>query len=184
VGVRISAGRFKGRALPAAGGARPAPGRLKTSLFSVLADRLEGAHVLDVCAGVGALGLEALSRGAASVVLVERDARAVRALLAWLADAGVGAEARVLRRDALRGALPPGPFDLVFLDPPFALWADEGLARDLLGRALTVLARGGLLVVKLPGRQEIPADSRLATRARREVGSVAWALLEAASAAD
>lgn len=176
--MRIAAGRFKGRPLPSARSARPVPGRLKTSLFSVLAPRLEGAHVLDVCAGVGGLGLEALSRGAAQVLLLDRDQGAVRALNAWIQRAGVGRAARARRRDALRGSLPEGPFDLVFLDPPFAFWEGSGTAR-LLARSVERLAPDGLLVLKLPGKMDLPEDPRWRVLRHTHVASTAYALLAA-----
>jgi 16S rRNA (guanine966-N2)-methyltransferase len=179
--MRIEAGRFKGRQLPRARAARPIPGRLRRSLFGVLAPRLEGARVLDLFAGVGGMGLEALSRGAAEVVLVDHDGAAVAALQQFLETVGAADEGRALRRDALGGALPAGPFDLVFLDPPFALW--EGpQGHDLLARAVAVLAPDGLLALKIPARQVLPADGRWQEQRRREVGSVAWALVAAARA--
>lgn len=177
--MRIAAGRFKGRPLPAARAARPVPGRLKTSLFSVLGPRLDGARVLDLCAGTGGLGLEALSRGARDVLLLERDPGAVRALNAWIARAGAAGQARARRRDALRGGLPEGPFDLVFLDPPFAFWSGAGVSR-LLARGVGRLAPGGLLVVKLPGKTDLPADPRWRVVRHTRVASVAYALLAAA----
>ena len=155
--------------------------RLRRSLFSVLEPALSGARVLDVFAGVGALGLEALSRGAASVVLVEHDARAAAALERWILDAGVCDEAHVRRLDALRAAWPPGPFDLVFLDPPFALWGGAEGWR-LLDLALGVLAPGGRLVLKVPARLGFPEGRAWRLLRRRSAGDSAWALLAPAAA--
>src|SRR5262245_62407471 len=105
--MRIGAGRFRNAVLPKAGpDVRPVPSRLRQSLFTVLLPRLEGARVLDLCAGVGGLGLEALSRGAASVVLVEKDVPTVRALERWIAQHRVGGEARAIRADATFGEWP------------------------------------------------------------------------------
>src|SRR5687767_4108448 len=155
--MRILAGRFKGRALPVVGDARPAGSRLRTSLFSVLAPVLAGARVLDVCAGAGSLGLEALSRGAGHVTLLDADLRAAAALAAWLEKVGAKDEVRALRADALRHPWPAGPFDVVFLDPPFPFWQDDRAAR-LLASARMAVAPDGRAVVKLPARHALPDD--------------------------
>jgi 16S rRNA (guanine966-N2)-methyltransferase len=117
--MRVVAGEFKGRRLHAPRGARtrPTADRVREALFSMLGD-VSGARVLDLYAGSGALGIEALSRGAGSAVFVERDRQALAALQRNL-DA-VGAHADVRRQDALRFlAHPEGSFDLVFCDPPY-----------------------------------------------------------------
>jgi 16S rRNA (guanine966-N2)-methyltransferase len=117
--VRIVAGEFKGRRLHAPRGARtrPTADRVREALFSMLGD-VTGLRALDLYAGSGALGIEALSRGAASAVFVERDRQALDALLRNL-DA-VGATAEVRRQDVARFlARPEGTFDLVFCDPPY-----------------------------------------------------------------
>lgn len=175
--MRISAGRFKGRRLPAVGAARPVGGRLKTSLFSVLAADLKGARVLDLCAGVGGFGLEALSRGAREVLLLDSDALAVKALRDWIEAAGASTEARAERRDVLRGKLPEGPFDVVFLDPPYALWEGEQVTQ-LIERGLACTAPKGLLVLKIPERMDLPEDPRWRLLRRTAVASAAYALLE------
>jgi len=117
--VRVIAGEFKGRRLHTARGSRtrPTADRVREALFSMLGD-VSGARVADLYAGSGALGIEALSRGAESAVFVERDQRALAALRRNL-DA-VGADAEVRRQDVLRFlASPEGTFDLVFCDPPY-----------------------------------------------------------------
>jgi 16S rRNA (guanine966-N2)-methyltransferase len=117
--VRVVAGEFKGRRLVAPRGTRtrPTADRVREALFSMLGD-VSGARVLDLYAGSGALGIEALSRGAGSAVFVERDQAALTALRRNL-DA-VGAEAEVRRQDVSRFlARPEGTFDLVFCDPPY-----------------------------------------------------------------
>ncbi len=117
--MRVVAGRFKGRRLTAPRGTRtrPTADRVREALFSMLGD-LDGARVLDLYAGSGALGIEALSRGAATAVFVERDPQAVAAIERNLAPLGV--EATVARADALRWlARVEGEFDLVFCDPPY-----------------------------------------------------------------
>jgi 16S rRNA (guanine966-N2)-methyltransferase len=118
--VRVVAGEFRGRRLSAPRGAstRPTADRVREALFSILGE-VSGARVLDLYAGSGALGIEALSRGAASALFVERDPRAVAAIRANLEATGAS-EATVRRADALRElARGGGPYDLVFLDPPY-----------------------------------------------------------------
>jgi len=117
--VRVVAGEFKGRRLAAPRGARtrPTADRVREALFSMLGD-VGGARVLDLYAGSGALGIEALSRGAASAVFVERDPQAVAAIERNLAPLDV--EAAVQRADVVRWlARAEGPYDLVFCDPPY-----------------------------------------------------------------
>ncbi len=171
--MRIAAGRFKGRNLPPARAARPVPGRLRTSLFNALSVELQGASVLDLCAGVGGLGLEALSRGAAHVTLVDRDPGAVQALAAWIEQAGAEDAAEAVRADVLRDALPPGFYDIVLADPPFAFWEDERGA-TLVARALGALAPDGLLVLKIPAALPFEVDQGAQIERRREMGSVAY----------
>ena len=117
--MRVVAGEFKGRRLVAPRGTRtrPTADRVREAVFSMLGD-VSGARVLDLYAGSGALGIEALSRGAESALFVERDQRAVAALGRNLE--AVGADADVRRQDVLRFlARPEGTFDLVFCDPPY-----------------------------------------------------------------
>jgi 16S rRNA (guanine966-N2)-methyltransferase len=117
--VRVVAGEYKGRRLRMPRGAptRPTADRVREALFSMLGD-VTGARVLDLYAGSGALGIEALSRGAASAVFVERDARAAAAIQANLDT--VGAEAEVSRQDALAFVRRDRrSYDLVFCDPPY-----------------------------------------------------------------
>jgi 16S rRNA (guanine966-N2)-methyltransferase len=135
---RVIAGTAKGTRLLAPGeGTRPFGDRVKQTLFAILEPDLRGATVLDLFAGSGAGGIEALSRGAARAVFVERDRTAVRVITENLARTRVSERGAVVRSDALaylaeRGAA-DGPFDLVLLDPPYA-------AADLLESALARLA--------------------------------------------
>lgn len=141
--MRIVAGKFKGRRLsaPAGRATRPTADRVREALFSILGP-LDGQRVLDLFAGSGALGIEALSRGAAAAVFVDSDQRAVAAIRRNL-DA-LGAEAAVHRRDALaflRGQR-DGSFDLVFLDPPYSFASElAGALSELLPAALAEGAR-------------------------------------------
>jgi 16S rRNA (guanine966-N2)-methyltransferase len=119
--LRIIAGRWRGRKFrfPPVD-IRPTPDRVRETLFNWLRDRVEGAHCLDLFAGSGALGLEALSRGAAGVVFVEQQRAAVSALSTLLSE-WQATGATVLCSDAERylSGAPPRAFDLVFLDPPY-----------------------------------------------------------------
>jgi 16S rRNA (guanine966-N2)-methyltransferase len=145
--MRVVAGRLGGRRLlsPAGRGTRPTSDRVREALFSILGP-LDGERVLDLFAGSGALGIEALSRGAASATFVERDARAVAVLRGNLE--ALGLEARVLRREAL-AALGDAreradAYDLVFLDPPYGRAA--ALGEPLAAALPPVLPPGGRVV--------------------------------------
>jgi 16S rRNA (guanine966-N2)-methyltransferase len=144
--MRIVGGRFRGRTLlaPKSQAIRPTADRLRESLFNILAhgygDPVTGARVLDLFAGTGALGLEALSRGAAFALFVD-DAAAARALIRGNVDAlGAGGATKIFRRDAtqLGPAAPVEPFTLAFLDPPYGM----GLA----AKALASARDGGWLI--------------------------------------
>ena len=119
--LRIIGGHWRGRRFPCLSGTvtRPTGDRIRETLFNWLAPFIDGARCLDLFAGTGALGLEALSRGAAEVSFVEQDTHAVRQLEETLRVLNCGA-ARVIRGDALRFLNgDPTRFDIVFLDPPF-----------------------------------------------------------------
>ncbi|QFR34036.1 16S rRNA (guanine(966)-N(2))-methyltransferase RsmD [Ancylobacter sp. TS-1] len=152
--MRIVGGRFRGRTLhgPTSSATRPTSDRLREALFNVLAhayeDAADGARVLDLFAGTGALGLEALSRGARFAVFVD-EAPEPRALIrANVETLGVGGITRIFRRDAtkLGTALASDSFDLVFCDPPYG----RGLAGKALesARAGNWLAPGALVIVE------------------------------------
>jgi len=148
--VRVVAGRFGGRRLqaPPGRGTRPTSDRVREALFSTLGP-LDGARVLDLFAGSGALAIEALSRGAASALLVERDPRAVAVVRANLDALGLAApEATVVAgpaRTALRSASARGDtYDLIFLDPPYR--SAPGLGRELSAALEPLLTGGGRVV--------------------------------------
>ena len=131
--LRIVAGKWRSRLLPIAdeAGLRPTSERIRETLFNWLASTIEGSRCLDLYAGSGALGLEALSRGAREVVFVENSARAVTVLQESVATLDA-AGASVKKIDALRYLQGDSePFDIVFLDPPFAADLLEDLCRLL-----------------------------------------------------
>jgi len=151
--MRVIAGLFKGRRLkaPTWDGLRPTSDKLRETLFNILAPRIDGARVLDGYAGTGAVGLEALSRGAAHVTFVEHDRRAAALIAANLAACGVergytidgGDVVSVLRRASV------GAFDLILLDPPY----DRPPAGEALATAARALTPDGWLVLERATRQ-------------------------------
>lgn len=158
--VRLIGGRWKRTPLPVplSAGLRPTPARVRETLFNWLGQDLSGWRVLDAFAGSGALGLEAASRGAVQVTLLESDAALVRSLKAVVqrlmqgASALPGQRIEVLQADALawmRGGR--AAFDLVFLDPPF----DEGLFDAAMDAACACVPEGGWVYVEAP--HELPA---------------------------
>jgi 16S rRNA (guanine966-N2)-methyltransferase len=121
--IRLIGGHWRGTRLdvPSAPGLRPTADRVRETLFNWLMPYLPGARALDVFAGTGALGLEALSRGAAGAVLIERDPALASALRATLARLDGGSRGQVVQGDALAWlATQPATFDIAFVDPPFA----------------------------------------------------------------
>jgi 16S rRNA (guanine(966)-N(2))-methyltransferase RsmD len=159
--TRIIAGRSKGRRLkaPAGLGTRPTGARVRQTLFDILAPRLAGCRFLDACAGTGAVGLEALSRGAARVALVETEGRAVAVIRENLrALAGSGGEGQVYQQDAriaLAALADTGVrFDVVFLDPPY----DSGLYEALLEQVgeTRLVEEDGVVVAEHFHKRELP----------------------------
>ncbi|MCF7550193.1 16S rRNA (guanine(966)-N(2))-methyltransferase RsmD [Pseudonocardia sp. WMMC193] len=149
--TRIIAGQAGGRRLTVPSeGTRPTSDRVREALFSALEHDpgLSGAHVLDLCAGTGALGLEALSRGAASATFVEMDRRAVGVLRKNLAVVGLGGDVRYGPAGTVLAGDPPRPHDLVFVDPPYAEpdsaiagWLATGLRSGWIGEGTVVVER-------------------------------------------
>jgi 16S rRNA (guanine966-N2)-methyltransferase len=176
--MRIIAGERKGHTIYAPKGlaTRPTSDRVRENVFNIVAPWVEDARVLDLYAGSGAMGLEALSRGAAAVVFVEADLDAVRAIERNL-DRLRLAGARVVRADATTGLMQEAAagrkYDLVLADPPYAMTDYETLARYL----PHVLADDGLLVVESDARTE-PELADLAVRTSRKYGSTRVTVFE------
>lgn len=158
--TRVIAGTAGGRTLrtPPGSGTRPTSERVREALFSALEARgvVRGARVLDLYAGSGALGLEAASRGAASVVLVESDRRAADVAARNARDLGLGG-VRVARQSvgSFLSVAPETPCDLALLDPPYGL-SEDALAADLARLAAHWLSEGAVVVVERSTRSPEP----------------------------
>jgi 16S rRNA (guanine(966)-N(2))-methyltransferase RsmD len=161
--MRIIAGTNKGRTLkaPKWDGLRPTSDKLRETLFNIIAPHLDGARVLDVFAGTGAIALEALSRGAAAAICIEHERRATLLIEENRARCGEEKRCVIIRDTAERALSKPvigGPFDIVVLDPPYEYAALENAVRD----AATQRAAGGLLVLEHASRVAPPAPAGLA----------------------
>lgn len=177
--MRIVAGKFRGRQLlsPEDDTIRPTADRVREAIFNILASRLspslDGLKVVDLFAGTGAMGLEALSRGAASVVFVDTGAEARGLIRDHIEAFGAGGVAKLLRRDAtsLGPAGTMGPVDLIFLDPPYG----QGLGE----KALLALRDGGwltkdtIIVLEEASEVEVALPEGFVLDDRRDYGAAA-----------
>lgn len=174
--MRIIAGKWHGRTIEAPSGqsTRPTADRVRETLFSMLASRLgsfDDLRIADLFAGSGALGFEALSRGAASATFVENDAKAAAVIRRNAEKLGVSVQ--ILGGSAL--ALPrSGPFDLIFADPPYAEGSGSAVVRSV--ESAHWLASGGWLTVET-GRSDKVKAGTLVIEATRDVGKARLTLL-------
>lgn len=150
--MRIIGGIYRGRRLRAVEGlaVRPTSDRLRETLFNIIAPRIEGSRFLDICAGSGAVAIEALSRGAGTATLIDNSRRACAAIEANLQTLGIKREAAVINRDAVaalkRLAEESKQFDIVFLDPPYASEIYDTLMHKIATTAL--LSNDAIVVVE------------------------------------
>lgn len=185
--MRIVGGEFRGRPLatPRSFDVRPTSDRLRQTLFDILVhnhgDRLQGARVLDLFAGTGALGLEALSRGAAYALFVEDGVEARGLIRRNIEALGATGRTRIFRRDATRlgAAGTVAPFDLAFADPPYG----KGLGEKALGAALagSWLKPDALCVLEESAKVPVEAIEGFAELERRVVGDSQLVFLRTAS---
>jgi 16S rRNA (guanine(966)-N(2))-methyltransferase RsmD len=178
--MRVIAGIAKGRRLKAVPGdvTRPITDRVKEALFSILGDLVVGGRVLDLFAGTGAVGIEALSRGAAEAVFVDKSSAALRTVRANLEHTGLADRASVLRADAFKYLASPSesPFDLVYVAPPQykGLWADALQALEASPAWLSIYPEGdsGIVVAQIHPREyeDLPLV-KLAEYDQRKYGS-------------
>ncbi|MCS7253306.1 MAG: 16S rRNA (guanine(966)-N(2))-methyltransferase RsmD [Armatimonadota bacterium] len=178
--MRIISGRLRGRKLvaPDSKELRPTSDAAREALFNILRERVVGCRFLDVCAGVGTVGLEALSRGATRATFIERDAACIAALKRNIAKCGCEQMAKVIRSDALlalkRLVKLGEKFDIIFADPPY-----EGrLALKLLqlvSENTGLLADSGLVIIQHSERQHLPVEcGQLKLLKRHRVGENAF----------
>ncbi|MBG1232094.1 16S rRNA (guanine(966)-N(2))-methyltransferase RsmD [Aestuariivirga litoralis] len=175
--MRIVAGKFKGREIkgPTSGATRPTSDRVRESIFNILAHGVEGfeledARVMDLFAGTGALGLEAISRGAKYCCFVEEDAGARGVIRTNADNCGVIGQTRIWRRDAtdLGPAAPQSPYELIFADPPYG----KGLGEKALASVLAGgwLSAGGVVVLEEAAKSIVGDVPGLALLDKREYG--------------
>ena len=164
--MRVIAGAFRGRKLRTIEGAeiRPTSDRLRETLFNILAPRIRGSRFLDLCAGSGAVGIEALSRGATDVVLVESSRAACSVIEANLKTLRIEKGVNVIRRDAVvalkQFAETSSQFDIVFVDPPYASELYEDVMNQI-GQG-TVVSQGSIVIVEHRAKQRLaPSYSNL-----------------------
>ena len=174
--MRVIGGFLGSRRLVApSSGVRPTSDRVREAVFAHLGE-LSGLRALDLYAGTGSLGIEAISRGAQDAVFVERAAQSLRALNANLSSLGIGDRTRVLRGDVCRCVRRLGReeerFDLVFLDPPYASSQESERAAAAIVDA-KLLAEGATLVFELPKRHSLAPISGLVVGERRSYGDTA-----------
>ena len=176
--MRIIAGAWRGRPLiaPAGRDTRPTSDRAREGLFSMLTSRIgsfEALRVADLCAGTGALGLEALSRGAAHVPFVETGRAQCDAIRRAIEKLGVAARAEALPQDALGLLRSEGPaYDVAFLDPPF----DSDLLERALERLPRVLKPGHRLYLEWPAKRKPRLPENLHLVKEKKAGQVSYAL--------
>ena len=170
--VRIIAGTWRGRRLkfPRGTDVRPTPDRVRETLFNWLREHVEGARCLDLYAGTGALGLEALSRGAREAVLVESDPVLAEALDANVRMLAANAEIVVAAAERFV-AEPMDPFDIVFLDPPYSVGLEP-----IVARLPTLLRANGLIYVERAARDGLPEGKMLEWRKTGRAGAVRFGL--------
>ena len=184
--MRVVGGRLRGRALaaPKSRSIRPTADRLRESLFNILVhsfgDPITGARVLDLFAGTGALGIEALSRGAAFALFVDESAEARALLRENVAALGLGGVSRIFRRDATRlgPAHPLQPFSLAFIDPPYG----HGLAEESLvsARAGGWLLPDALIVVEEAAKSQFAPPAGYSELDRRRYDDTEFIVLQPA----
>lgn len=176
--MRIIAGAAKGRKLDVPrSGTRPMTGRARESIFSILGRRVGGARVLDLYAGTGSLGLEAVSRGAADVTFVETGRQATQCLERNIDRVGLGGSVRKRKVEAFLAA-ETAEFDMIFVDPPYA--DDDREVQSVLERIEGVLSANGIVVLHRQARSSVEVPEFLHRVDERRYGDAVITLMERA----
>lgn len=152
--LRIIAGKFRGRNLETLPGfqTRPLLSRTKKSLFDILTPKIVGCNFLDLFAGFGTVGIEALSRGAEKVVFVESDGNCIKIIENNLEKLGIKDTAEIIQRDATRPDLLEGKFDIIFIGPPYQM----KLLPEIIKKSEKLLAGNGLIVGQHHKKEILP----------------------------
>ena len=180
--IRLIAGKYGGRVLEGSGTDRthPMSERVRNSMFSIIGSEIEGARVLDIFAGSGALGLEALSRGAESAVFVERVRIAQKVIDAYITTLGIDKkQAKLVKAPAaswLR-TTDAAPFDIIFIDPPY-----HDMQLSTVAKISGLLKPNGLMVLSYPGNGEVPTELGVVVVDNRSYGNAALAFYRKESA--
>lgn len=156
--MRVITGTARGRVLKTLEGesVRPTSDRVKEALFSIIQFEIEGRKVLDLFAGSGQLGIEALSRGAASAVFIDADKAAAATVKANIETTGLEEKATLLQTDAFAFLQTSGlVFDIIFLDPPY----DIGFMQKALPLAAAITAPGGVIICEAPFAEKLPEEA-------------------------
>ena len=171
--VRLITGKFGGRILEGSGTTRTHPmgERIRGSLFNIIGDEIKDAKVLDAFAGSGALGLEAVSRGAVSATFIERDRAAQNVITKNIATLGVEADAKLVKASVASWLeTTEEQFDIVFADPPY-----HDLQLSTAMKLIKVLKPNGLMVLSYTGRGEVPTDLGVVVVDNRKYGDAVLA---------
>lgn len=161
--MRVIAGSLKGRRLeaPTWEGLRPTSDKLRETLFNVLAPRIAGARVLDGYAGTGAVGIEALSRGASHVTFIEQDRRAAALIQSNLEKCGISDGYAIIQASVLQAIRGLAPFDVILLDPPYASDFDEALPH-----VGDIVRPDGVVILEHATKTDAPAAAGRLVRVR------------------
>lgn len=171
--MRLIAGKLGGRIIEGSGTNRTHPmgERIRSSLFNIIADELEGADVLDAFAGSGSLGFEAISRGANSAVFIERDRIAQKVIENNMKTLGVNAQARLIKAPVSSWQKTTHQqFDIIFADPPY-----HDLQLSTVGNLTKLLKPNGLMVLSYTGKGEVPTDLGVVVVDNRRYGDAVLA---------